>query len=146
MINPFTEVNWNPGIAERRKFGRTLLLGFPILAMVMAVLKWFVSGKWHWEAALWMAGVGVAVGLIALALPTVAKPLYLVWYSIACSIGLVMSNLLLGAFYYFAVAPVGLLKRALSRRTFHKGFQKSAETYWQDARQISDPERYYNQF
>src|SRR6266566_2508969 len=127
MVNPFTEVNWNPSIAERRKFGRTLIAGFPIVSLVLMLLKWLISHQWHWEATLWIGGVGVTVGLIALLRPALARPVYVVWYGIACCIGIVMSNLLLAVFYYLAFAPVGLLKRGLSRKSFRKGFDKGID-------------------
>jgi len=116
MINPFTEVNWNPDIAERRKFGRTLFFGLPIVALLLALAKRLLTGQWHWEPAIWIAAVGITVGLISLATPSLARPFYVVWYGIACCIGIVMTNLLLAVFYYLAFSPVSLLKRALGKK------------------------------
>jgi len=146
MINPFTDVNWNPDIAERRKFGRTLLLGLPIIALLLALAKRFLTGQWHWEPAIWIAAVGITVGLISLATPSLARPFYVVWYGIACCIGIVMTNLLLAVFYYLAFTPISLLKHALGKKTFRKGFQKGSPTYWQEAKHAPDRQRYYNQF
>ena len=38
MVNPFKEVNWNPGPQERRKFALSLVIGFPCIAVVLLVL------------------------------------------------------------------------------------------------------------
>ena len=38
MVNPFKEINWNPGPRERRKFALSLLIGFPCLAAMLLIL------------------------------------------------------------------------------------------------------------
>jgi hypothetical protein len=90
--------------------------------------------------------VGVTVGLISVLVPVLARPVYVIWHAVGCSIGFIINNLLLVACFYLAFTPVGLLKRALGKRQFEKGFQKQVPTYWKEAPRISDPQRYYNQF
>jgi len=92
MINPFAETNWNPDTAARRAFGRSLVIGFPILSLLLLLLKRWQSGAWPmWPY--WVAAIGVAVGLLCWALPAIAKPIYLVWYGFGCSMGIVVANL-----------------------------------------------------
>ena len=36
MINPFSEVNWNPDRPARKKFAVSLIIGFPAIAVVFS--------------------------------------------------------------------------------------------------------------
>lgn len=145
MINPFKETNWNPGIAERRTFARSLIVGFPILAAVLALVARLSTGGWK-PGFLWLAVIGCAVGAVLWLLPQIAKPFYLVWYFAACSMGIVVSNLLLTAFYYFVITPVGLFMRALGRDPMKRRFDRTAKTYWREAEKGIAAERYFRQF
>jgi MFS superfamily sulfate permease-like transporter len=146
MVNPFKEVNWNPGPRERRKFALTLVIGFPCIAMVLLVLGWLRGKGWNLPLAAVVGGGGLAVGLLLLALPQIARPFYVCWYFVACCIGTVVGNLALGIVFFVLVTGLGLLMRALGRRPVRKTFDKRAATYWQDAEQVDDPNRYYRQF
>jgi hypothetical protein len=146
MMNPFREVNWNPGLQERRKFAVSLLVGFPGVAAVLLVAgRWQGSG-WNFVLPLAVAGIGVGLGLILWVVPQIARPFYVGWHAFACSAGFVMGNLVLAGVYLLLFAPVGLARRAMGRRTFHKGFDKSAPSYWNEEPPPGDPARYYRQF
>ena len=146
MVNPFREVNWNPDLRERRKFALSLIIGFPCVAIVLLVLGWLRGKGWNTPLAAVLAGGGLSVGLLLLALPQFARPLYVGWYFVACCIGTVVGNLALAIVFFVLVAGIGLLMRALGRRPVRKTFDKRAATYWQDAEQVDDPNRYYRQF
>jgi hypothetical protein len=146
MVNPFREINWNPGIPERRRFAASLMLGFPCLASVLLVLIRVRGPAWHLNPPLTLAAAGVALGALLWVVPQLARPVYVVWYAIACSIGFVVSNLALTAIYYLLFTPVGLAMRAKSRTSFRKRFDRTASTYWCDAKSPADPAQYYRQF
>jgi hypothetical protein len=146
MINPFHEVNWQPGPAEKRKFATSLAVGFPCVAVALLCLKRILSGTWAVELALWIGGVGLGLGLLLLAIPVMARPFYVVWYGVACSIGIVVSNVLFAAFYLLVLTPIGLVLRAVGRSPLRKGSDKNAATYWREAEHVSDPKRYFGQF
>lgn len=148
MLNPFTEINWKPGVNERRKFALGLMLGFPGMALILFLAGWLVKG--HWQANLpvapWLGGAGVALGGILWAVPKIAKPFYVVWYFLAACLGLVLGNLLLAGFFYLMLTPVGLAKRCFTKTVITKSFDRRTTTYWKDAGPASEPERYYKQF
>jgi hypothetical protein len=146
MINPFKEVNWNPDTAAKRKFALSLIIGFPCVALALLLLRRLISGGWHLGPALWLAGIGAAAGIVLRALPGIARPFYRAWYFVSCCIGIVISNVLLAAFYFIVLTLVGLVMRAIGRQPLRKGFEKNAATYWNDAEQVTDPKRYYSQF
>src|SRR5262245_14695555 len=86
MMNPFKEVNWKPDVAERRKFARSLVIGFPCIAVVLILAGWMKTGVWKIQPALIIGGTGLVIGLVLLALPGIARPFYVIWYGLACTI------------------------------------------------------------
>ena len=146
MVNPFKEVNWNPGTRERRKFALSLIIGFPCIAVVLLVIGLLRGKGLNFPLAAIIGGGGLAVGFLLLILPQIVRPVYVAWYFVACCIGTVVGNLALGIVFYVLVTGIGLLMRALGRRPVRKNFDKRAATYWQDAEQVDDPNRYYRQF
>lgn len=141
MLNPFADTNWNPGVDERRTFARSLVLGFPCVALVL-----FLLGLAKLPVALRLGGGGVAVGVVLWAVPQIARPFYVVWYFLACCLGLVMGNLLLAGFFFLALTPFGLAKRCLGKPAIRKRFDRQAPTYWKEVGPPPEPERYYKQF
>src|SRR5438874_2030133 len=139
MLNPFKEINWNPGPEDRRKFAKSLVIGFPCVAILF-----LLAGRVH--SGLWVAGIGTGLGILLLCLPSIAKPFYLVWYFLASCIGFVVGNLLLAITFYVFVTGVGLLKRSFGKQPISKSVQKEAATYWRDAEPSGDPQSYYRQF
>jgi len=145
MINPFKDVNWQPDIAARRGFGKSLVIGFPIMAAVLSCIVRWNSGAWA-EWPITLGSCGVLLGLFCFALPQFALPFYLFWYGLACSIGIVVSNVILAAVYYLTVTPVGLLLRIFGKDPMQRRIDPSAPTYWQDAEKNTPAERYFRQF
>lgn len=146
MFNPFSEVNWHPGPAERRTFGWSLMVGFPVLAATLLLAVRFWSGTWRATPFLWLGGCGLAAGALIVAIPSLAKPFYLPWYFLACCIGTVVGNTLLAAFYLLIVTPVGVAMRAFGRRAVCKTFDKKTRSYWVDVEKTEDVRGYYRQF
>jgi Saxitoxin biosynthesis operon protein SxtJ len=145
MLNPFKDVNWHPDLVARRKFAVSLMIGFPLIAAVLGGLGRWQTGAWN-PFFLWLGLGGLGAGVGFWLLPQIAKPFYLAWYFFACCVGLVLSNLLLGAFFYLVLTPIGLLVRAAGRLTLRKGFDRGKGTYWQDAEKDVPARRYYRQF
>ena len=146
MVNPFQEVNWKPGPRERRKFALSLVIGLPCVAVLLLLLGLLRGKGWNFPLAAILGGGGLALGLLLLALPQIARPFYVVWYFVACCIGTVVGNLALAIVFFVLVAGIGLLMRAFGRRPVRKTFDRRAATYWQDAERVDDPNRYYRQF
>jgi hypothetical protein len=61
-------------------------------------------------------------------------------------IGLVVSFVMLGLFYFLLITPLGLVFRLLGRDPLHRRFDPKAETYWVEHQPADRPERYFQQF
>lgn len=146
MVNPFKEVNWNPDIDARRSFAKSLIIGFPCVAVALLLIGKLSSGFWNIELSLWIGGVGAALGIIFSIVPQIAKPFYLLWYCIACSIGIILSNVLLGLIFYGLVTITGLIMKLLGRDPLNRNVDKDAKTYWLDVKKTDDPTRYFRQY
>src|SRR5437773_7307008 len=113
VVNPFKEVNWKPDARELRKFAWSLIVGFPCVAALLLAVGCLRGKGWNLSLALEVGCIGAVAGIIFLVMPTLAKPLYLIWYAAACTVGITLGNVLLLAVFYLFITGIGLLKRAL---------------------------------
>ena len=146
MMNPFKEVNWRPGLAEKRRFALSLVVGFPCVAVGLLLLRRFMAGTWDFATPSYIAGAGVLVGTVLWLLPAIARPFYVLWYGLACSISIVVGNVLFLGFYFTIVTGIGLLLRTFGRAPLKRGIDKAAASYWHDAEPAPKADRYYTQF
>jgi hypothetical protein len=146
MINPFKQVNWNPDYRELRTFARSLMIGFPVIALLISIAQKINHGTWNVEFPCKLAGIGLASGLVFFVFPFVARPFYLVWYALSCAIGLVVSNALFVVLYYTFFTGTGILRRMFRKSPIKKGLNPATPTFWLDAGEPPPPKRYYNQF
>ncbi len=144
MLNPFHEVDWNPGTAGRRAFAKSLVIGLPLVALVLGTLGWFRAHSWPvWTW--WLAGIGLAVGAVLWLLPQIARPFYVVWNGLGCSIGFVVSNAAVTAVYLLVITPIGLVLRLCGRDPLRRRFERERASYWEDAKKPGDSGRYFRQ-
>ncbi|MBU1565869.1 MAG: hypothetical protein KJ630_09605 [Proteobacteria bacterium] len=117
MINPFQEVNWRPGSSELRRFGVTLVIGFTIISATLLAIRCAVMPMAEAVGIVaWIFAFGFGLGLLAILLPPLAWPFYLLWYFLSCSLGMVISNLCFLLFFYALFSPFALLLRLLTGR------------------------------
>src|SRR4051794_20559936 len=119
MMNPFHDVNWRPGVVERKKFARSLVIGFPIIATVLLFIGRFQTHTWK-PFPIWLGVVGAGLGIIFWLLPQIARPFYVAWYFVGCCFGFVVGNVLLSAFYFLVLTPIGFFLRAIGRKPLRK--------------------------
>lgn len=147
MINPFKEINWKPDRGELRKFAISLIIGFPVIAVVFFVVKWIKAGELpELRFFLLLGGIGAATGLGCLLVPVIARPLYYVWYTLAACIGIVLANLLFGLLFYGLFAPLGLFMRLIGRDPLNLKFKRGTPSYWIDAPPPRPAAQYFRQY
>jgi hypothetical protein len=96
--------------------------------------------------SLWIGGSGLIAGALFVALPCLAKPFYILWHVLACSIGMIVGNSLLSGTYLLIITPVGVAMRAFGRRAIRKTPDRNVQTYWIDVKTSGDIRDYYRQF
>ena len=108
------------------------------------------SGAWRSLWAIWsLLAAGAAIFLCSLISPAVTRILYVGLTLVAMPIGLVVSFILLAAFYFLLLTPLALCLPA-HRHGMHcrrRGYERRAATsYWVPHKPNEDMERYFHQF
>jgi hypothetical protein len=135
------EVNWHPGRKDLRVFGTGALVATLILAAVLHYRRG-LDGRWALSIALF----GALIFVSSFLLPRAAKIVYSVMMCIALPIGLVLSFLLMGVFYYLILTPTGIVFRLMGRDLLNLKRKHSAESYWVKRRVPDSLKRYFHQF
>jgi hypothetical protein len=134
------EINWNPENKELRKFG---LIAIIVLGVAGIILR-FVLGVTG-IVALFIAAAGLFIFIVTLISARAGRIIYLAMTLAALPIGLVMSVLLLGTFYFLVLTPVGLVFKLLGRDPLVRKFEPDSPTYWTTRKHTDDHERYFHQ-
>jgi Saxitoxin biosynthesis operon protein SxtJ len=132
------DLSSNPRSRELRWFAG---LWFPALCLVVGLAA-HRNGLEGLAYVTWVAGV--ALGLAGLLRPSTIRPVYTGLILITFPIGLVISNLLLLAMFFLVVTPIGWLVRRF-HDPMDRAFDRQAISYW-TTRDVSAPDRYFNQF
>lgn len=147
MINPFKEINWKPQQADLKKFAWSLIIGFPCIAIVFYLAKWFHTQSLPApQFFLLLGGIGALLGVVCMVVPIIARPLYFVWYGLAACIGLVMANLIFTLMFYLIFLPMGIVMRLLGRDPLNLRWKREVKSHWQDAPSQPSAESYFSQY
>lgn len=74
------------------------------------------------------AGLGLLIS--GFLFPKALKSVYLVWMTLAIMLGFVVSNVILIAFFFLVITPVGLIARSLGKDFLGLKISRSTPTYW----------------
>jgi hypothetical protein len=143
MINPFTEINWSPDTEALRAFGKSLIIGGAILALVTFGLS-KVWDATHWKVLNQVFLIMIPCGVVFMIVPILGKPIYYVWYFLAACIGFVISNVILVAFYYLFFSVIALVIRTTGRDPLQ--LKKPSQGTWSDHQKPDSKSRYYRQY
>jgi hypothetical protein len=165
------EIEWHPTGRQLRVFGVSGLLASIVAALVLHFV-WGAAGLW--------AGVALAAGgaicLCSLISVQVTRVLYIGLTLVGMPVGLVVSFILLAAFYFLLLTPLALVFKVIGRDTLcrswrghlalasrgHPGRARPsrdssvasevqgqdglATSYWVPHKSHEDAERYFHQF
>lgn len=133
------KIKWNPSKKDLRGFGKVLIIGFGIIAGVLAL-------KGKTSAALWVAGVAGSIGLLALIAPVASTPFYWIWMGFAFVMGSIMSRVLLSLIFYVILTPVAVFFKLTKRDLLRRDPNPKPETYWVEHPALDDPDYYRHLF
>ena len=127
------------GSSELRRFG--LLVGGAFLVL-SAISRW----RGHEMPPLVLGTLGVALIVPGLLAPRLLGPVQRVWMRAAHVMGEVNSRIILGAFFYLVLAPVGFVLRRI-RDPLNRRLDDGQPSNWvrREAGPV-DPARYEQQF
>lgn len=138
-------INWKPNKQELRRFGLTMLVGFGLigLAFMFWPWEWPISQNRNAAIGCWIfAGVACGLGLTGTRL---ALGVYMPWMSVALVMGHIIGRLLIAAFYYMAITPMGLVMRLTGRDRLRLK-KRDCTSYWVDKKPRGDNSSYERQF
>jgi len=138
---PLMEIEWHPSGRQLRVFGISGLLASILAAMVLH-FAWGASGLWTLD----IVAAGIAIFLCSLLSPAVTRILYVGLTLVAMPIGLVVSFVLLAAFYFLLLTPLAVVFRLIGRDSLCRRYEPDVESYWVEHKSSDKMERYLHQF
>lgn len=135
------EINWNPNRKELRNFAIVALIASGLISVLLYVIKGLAI---KWLAIIW--AVGIITFLSSFICIKVTRIIYQGLILITLPIGYVVSFLLLAAFYFLLLTPLGLLFRLIGRDPLCRRFDPDAKSYWSKWNPPKDLSRYFRQF
>ena len=135
------EIEWHPSGRQLRVFGVSGLVASIFAALILHFI-WGAAMVW----ALGVPAAGAAIFLCSLISPAATRILYIGLTLLAMPIGVVVSFLLLGAFYFLLLMPLAIVFKLIGRDPLHRRYEPSAESYWVPHKPSENMERYLHQF
>ncbi len=110
--------------ASPRSFG----LLFAVIFLIIGLAPLIGGGGVRW----WGIGVGVALGIIALAVPRVLAPLSALWLRFGALLHSIVSPVVMAVLFLGAVLPTGLVLRLFRHDSLALKRDPSKTSYWID--------------
>lgn len=121
MSNVSVPVRTQLTTAEGRRFGLTVGAAF----LVFAAIAWW---RGHPTTAMVLGGLGGALALAGLAVPTHLGPVEHAWMALARAISKVTTPVVMGVMYLVVLTPVGALRRTFGGNPLVHAEQE--HSYW----------------
>ena len=143
------KLNLNPTTKELRQFG---FIAFGAFGLLGALLYWHLVPLWRvfgaatppMAYAAW--ALGALSAILSMVAPRLNRPLFVGLSVVAYPIGVVMSYVIMGVFFFLIVTPLGLIFRLIGRDPLRRRFDETARSYWIPHEKPGKTARYFNQF
>ena len=99
----------------------------------------------HSNSAIVLMSLGLVLGAVGLAWPSLIRPVFTVWMMAAFPIGWVVSRLVLALLFYGLFTPVAILFKIIQRDELHRR-RRSAASYWSKKPAPAEVKEYLRQF
>ena len=147
----FRDIDFHPNDKKLRTFAVLWLVGFGLLALLVA---WRVGGMspgapiaWQlrWRAPIALCGVAIVGSVVGLAWPAALRPIYVAWMVAAFPIGWAVNQAVLLVIFYGLFTAVSLVLRLIGRDALHRSFDRDAASYWIQRPAPRGVDRYFRQ-
>ncbi len=99
-----------------------------VAGVLLAIAAWnLYRGRMTIVAAL--GGAGIALIVVGLLLPTLARRFHILWMSVAAVLGYINSRILLSVMFYGVFTPYGIISRLAGRDPLMRRGAKR-DSYW----------------
>jgi hypothetical protein len=135
------EINLHPSRKELRNFATIALIASAIISLLLYVLKGLAI---QWVAIIFAAGFIIFIS--SLVSIKITRIIYLSLILVTFPIGYVVSFILLAAFYFLLLTPLGLFFRLIGRDSLCRKFDLNAKSYWLSRQSPKNLDSYFHQF
>ncbi len=135
------EINWNPNRKELRNFAIVALIASGLISVLLYVIKGLGI---QWLAII--CAVGIITFLSSFICIKITRVIYLGLILVTLPIGCVVSFILLAAFYFLLLTPLGLFFRLIGRDPLCRRFDPNVKSYWSRWKPPKNLSRYFQQF
>jgi hypothetical protein len=135
------EINLHPSRKELRNFAAIALIASAIISLLLYVLKGLAI---QWVAIIFAAGFIIFIS--SLVSIKITRIIYLSLILVTFPIGYVVSFILLAAFYFLLLTPLGLFFRLIGRDSLCRKFDLNAKSYWLSRQSPKNLDSYFHQF
>jgi len=135
------KANWHPTHKELRSFGTIALIATVLISVLLYAIKG-LGLRW----TLPISAAGLIVFVASRTSLKLTKIIYLGLTMLTMPIGLVVSFILLAAFYYMVITPIGLVFRLIHRDPLCRKFDDTTDSYWLCRKPSETIDRYFRQF
>lgn len=135
------KVNWHPTHKELRSFGNIALIATVLISVLLYAIKG-LGPRW----TLPISAVGLIIFVASRISIKLTRIIYLGLTMLTLPIGLAISFILLAAFYYMVITPIGLVFRLIRRDPLYRRFNNTTDSYWLSRPPTKTLDRYFRQF
>jgi hypothetical protein len=135
------EINFSPKRKELRNFAIIALIASFLIALLLYMLK---GVRIQWVAII--VAAGFAIFLSSFVSLKLTRIIYLGLILVTFPIGWAISMILLTAFYFLLLTPLGLIFRLLGRDLLCRRFDPDAKSYWLARQEPDSLDRYFHQY
>ncbi len=108
--------------SSNRSFGFVFAIFFLIVALLPLL---YGNGIWFWAV-----GISFIFGVLALAAPSILKPLNYLWFRFGMLLHKITSPAALAIIFFGVVFPIGFFMRLLGKDQLRLKLDKTATSYW----------------
>ena len=135
------EINWYPKQKELRNFAVIALIASLLIAFLLYMLK---GVRIQWVAII--VAAGFAIFLSSFVSLRLTRIIYLGLILVTFPFGWAISMILLTAFYFLLLTPLGFIFRLLGRDPLCRRFEPDAKSYWLARQEPDSLDRYFHQY